>query len=428
VLVALAGLLLAGAAPVDAVVLRAASSPACPDGATDPGELVRDVPWAQASFDLDRISPLVTGSGQVVAVIDTGTDGGRPQLEGRVLSGWDLLRNAPDDGVDCASHGTAVASLIVAQPDSQVGLRGLAPGARILPVRVTDTDPGDAQARETSPAVLARAVRWATAHGATVIDVSPVTSQDAPGLRSAVRAALAAGVVVVAAAGDEHHDSKAQYDGPVYPAAYPGVIGVGAIDDTFTRLDSSDVGSYVAVTAPGASVLGATRIAGYQQWNGTSIAAAFVAATAALVRAARPGSSPAQVAERITATADPAALARGTLGYGAGVVDPYRAVGEVVSRVTSTPPAGVAPRRVDPAVAAKDTWWHHTRVVAGLATGVVAVLLVLLLCGIVVLRRGRGRDWQPGRAEPPEAARDLGPGADEDADLFAPPAVEAGRE
>jgi type VII secretion-associated serine protease mycosin len=426
VLAALAGLVLAGPAPALAAAPRTAASAGCPNGAADPGDFVRDVPWAQHWFDPDRIGPLATGSGQVVAVIDTGTDGNRSQLSGRVLAGWDELRQQPDAGTDCSSHGTAVASLIGAQRDSQVGLRGLAPGAKILPVRVTDTDPANAEAKDVGPAVLAAAVHWAATHGATVIDVSPTTAQDDPRLRKAVRSALADGIVVVAAAGDRHDDTKAQFDPPAYPAAYPGVIGVGAVDDTFTRLDSSDVGSYVAVTAPGAQVLGATRIAGFQQWNGTSIAAGFVAATAALVRQAQPGASPAQVSARITTTADPAAFARGTLGYGAGVLDPYRAVAEVATSAPASVPAGLAVPRIDPAAVARSHWWHHTRVVAGLATGGVAVLLVLLLSGVTVLRRGARRAWRPERATYPRTVPD--PEDDEDADLFAVPPAEPARE
>ena len=265
----------------------------CGNNAANPGRVVRDIPWQQKWLAPERVWPLATGAGQTVAVIDSGVDGTHPQLAGHVLAGFDVLRNAPDDNVDCISHGTAVASLIAARRSDEVGFHGLAPGAQILPVRVTDVDPASDPTGPKQPTAkaLATAIAWAVAHDATVIDVSPALTVDDPQLRAAVEQARQAGIVVVAAVGDQHNPAYAT-DPPTYPAAYPGVIGVGAVGIGFTRTGNSNVGPYVRVTAPGDATLAATRQSGYQDWTGTSIAAATVAGTAALVRQAWPGLGP----------------------------------------------------------------------------------------------------------------------------------------
>ena len=85
-----------------------------------------------------RLAPLATGAGVTVAVVDSGVDRVHPQLAGRVLAGADLLDPGGDGGRDCAGHGTGVASIIAAAPRPDVAFRGLAPGARILPVRVSE--------------------------------------------------------------------------------------------------------------------------------------------------------------------------------------------------------------------------------------------------------------------------------------------------
>jgi membrane-anchored mycosin MYCP len=397
-----------------------AASP-CQAGAATPGEIVRAVPWAQKWMDPDRLRPLATGAGQVVAVIDSGTDGTHRQLRGRVARGYDLLRDVPDNDVDCLSHGTAVASLIAGLRVSGIGLRGLAPQARILPVRVTDVDPAtDVDAsRQPTPAMLAAAIRWATAHGATVIDVSPTSALDRPKLRSAVKAALAAGVVVVAAAGDRH-DERLAADPPTYPASYPGVIGVGAVDRAFTRVPRSVIGPQVLVTAPGDDVLGATRQYGHQTWSGTSISAAFVAGTAALVRQTWPDLTPQQVAARIAATADPAPGGqRG--GYGAGIVDPYRAVTEPLAGLPVSVVPGLAEPHLDPAAQARARWRHRVGVVAMTAAGILFLALFLLTAAIAVRRRGRERSWAPTRAKLPRP--DLDAANLDDADPFGVPLV-----
>jgi membrane-anchored mycosin MYCP len=408
---------------------KKATAPACTTGAAGPGQLIRDVPWQQTWLDPERVWPFATGAGQVVAVIDSGADGTHPQLRGRVLPGYDVLRSTPDDNADCLSHGTAVASLIAAQQVPDVGLRGLAPDAQILPIRVTDVDPSTDQdgPRQPTPSMVATAIRWATAHHATVIDVSPSFRIDDPGLREAVDAAQAAGIVVVAAVGDRHNPTYLR-DDVTYPAGYDGVIGVGAVDRTFIRAATSDVGPHVLVCAPGDEVVAATRITGHQAWSGSSIAAASVAATVALVRQAWPGLRPNEVADRIVATADPAPGGQQGPQYGHGIVDPYRAVTEQVSGQQPVRIDGLPAPKADPAAQAHVGWWRSTSHLALITAGSGVVALAVVVAVALVAPQGRHRQWRPQRAavtrQAPDPEADLLP--DDDGDLFALPERAAG--
>ena len=165
----------------------------------------------------------------IVAVLDSGVDRRHPQLRGRVLPGRDLL-DGGDGSTDCVGHGTAVAGIIAAAPAGGTGFAGLAPRARILPVRVSEQREVDGEnpGRRVDPAGLARAIRWAVDRDAAVLNLSLVLHHDDPAVRAAVAYAHSRDVVVVAVAGNRQQEGAPT----PYPAAYDGVIGVGAIDET----------------------------------------------------------------------------------------------------------------------------------------------------------------------------------------------------
>ena len=215
------------------------------------------------------------GHGVTVAVVDSGVDYS-PQLAGRV-SAIDLTGQGPRD---CVGHGTAVASLIAASDARARGVPfyGVAPAARILSVKVNTGETGFSR-------LLAQGIRDAAIAGAQVINVSVQTAVSSPALRSAVAFALRRDAVVVAAAGNDNPGSGV---GPYYPASYPGVISVGAVDQAGTLTSYTDRKTRVSVTAPGANIASAWP-GGYNPANqGTSFAAAFVSGVTALVRAAYP--------------------------------------------------------------------------------------------------------------------------------------------
>jgi membrane-anchored mycosin MYCP len=358
-----------------------------------PAQPSPDKPWAQVRLATDRLSSIGEGLGVVVAVIDSGVDARHPQLRGRVLSGRDFLDPAPgnDGRIDCVGHGTAVASIIAATRADGSGLRGLAPGVKILPVRVSEQQviDGETTGRTVGPARFAAAIRWAVDNGADVLNFSVVLRADVPAVRDAVEYAVARDVVVVAAAGNQHE----QNDPRPYPAAYPGVIGVGAIGRDDLRQPFSQVGSYVDVMAPGAGITVASTGRGHIVRDGTSYAVPFVSATAAIIRGMHPEMSAWQVRRRITATADPSAGGPGSESYGSGVVNPYRAAVDLISLAGPSTPA--APRAARPAPISAAAHSERTRERSVLlALGSTAAAGLALACS-TVLARGARRRWRP---------------------------------
>jgi type VII secretion-associated serine protease mycosin len=328
-----------------------------------------------------------------VAVIDSGVDADHPQLsqEGAVLPGKDVL--TPGDNranFDCVSHGTAVASIIAARPREGIGFRGVAPGARILPIRVSERDASDQQGAAVDAAVFAGAIRYAVDAGATVINISLSLYADQKPVREAVRYAQRHDALIVAAAGNAH--SQQGPDPVTYPAAYPGVLGVGATTIDGSRLQSSQVGPYVDISAPGGGVLAATRVRGHRYYDGTSFATGFVSGTAALVRAADPRMPAAEVAARLLATATPAPGPADQ--YGAGVVNPYRAVQDVLATTRPAVLPPVKPTTTDPEAVRRAAAWsiagQNARQIAVLA----GILALLVTIAAIVVSAGRRRGWR----------------------------------
>src|SRR5690349_14586965 len=249
-----------------------------------------EAPWAQARLGAGHLAGLATGDGITVAVIDSGVDRANRAL-GKVLVGGDLLDPTGDGRLDCVGHGTAVASLINGD------VYGLAPKATVLSIRVTEQEEvdGTTVGRTSGSAGLATAIRRAVDQGARVINLSLVSYTDNAQVRAAVEDAVAHDVVVVAAVGNR----AAEGNPTPYPAAYDGVLGVGAVGMDGRRLAGSQIGRYVDLVAPGAQIVAAGVPDGFTVREGTSFATPFVAAAAALVREYRPELTAAQVVDRL---------------------------------------------------------------------------------------------------------------------------------
>lgn len=378
----------------------------CPAGTTRPtGQRITTEPWAQRRYEPQRLAGIADGTGVTVAVIDSGVDASQRQLRGSMLRGHDFLSGSGsgDGRTDCVAHGTAVASLIAAASLSGTAFAGLAPGVKILPIRVTETVESGSAGRAGTAGGLARAIDAAVHDGARVLNISMVLYRDDARVRAAVQGAIRAGAVVVAAVGNGH-TSTGGPDPVPYPAAYPDVIGVGAISEDGYRFADSPIGSYVDVAAPGDHVLAAVPGSGLGYFSGTSFATPFVSATAALIlsRTLNGGTSGDRVAgtggqvvreviARIAGTADPAPASRHSGSYGYGVLNPYRAVTEVEATATVVPPTPVVSgQRLDalPGAVAR-------REALLLATGMLATAAIVLFLGSV-LARGARRRWRTG--------------------------------
>lgn len=365
--------------------------PGCADD-TRPPQPITSLPWAQQRYAPERLTPLATGASVTVAVIDSGVDDTHPQMKGQVLRGRDFLDSGLDGTRDCARHGTAVASIIAATARSGVAFRGLAPRVKILPVRVSEqrSIEGAESGRTVDAATFAESIRWAVDNEAKVVNLSLVSYTDNPALKQAVEYALERDVVVVAAAGNKFADKNPT----PYPAAYDGVIGVGSIGEDGLVSPFSQRGSYVDLVAPGGKVVVAVPERGHIVDDGTSYAAPFVTAAAALIRQYWPNLNARQVTQRLISTTDPAPGSNRD-AYGAGILNPYRAVTETPAPARQPAAGGLPPHQVDPAVAAQTERRSVTQEralwVAGLAGTVAGVALLLA----VVLPRGTRRGWRP---------------------------------
>jgi type VII secretion-associated serine protease mycosin len=355
-------------------------------------------PWPQHLFDPERVWPLATGRSVSVAVLDSGVDGtNQPQLRGVTVAGIDLINPAGGGTTDCAGHGTQVAGIIAARRTPAIGFTGLAPDVHLLSARVSDAEDGTGPTSGTPG--LAHAIDWAVANRAEVINISLTTTTDDPVLRQAVARAVAADAVVVAAAGN--HGSDGDSNPVEYPAAYPGVIGVGAIDAQGHRWDRSGHRGYVDLVAPGVDLVSTQAGGGVVTGlEGTSYAAAYVSATAALVRSRYRTMTASEVARRLFATATPASGGIDGDEYGHGIVNPYLAVTAQTSKASPAPMPGLSPLAVDPATAARQQAWRDRAALALTLAGVAVLVALLVLGAARMLPMGRRRRWRAGLAAP----------------------------
>ncbi|MCM2415142.1 MULTISPECIES: type VII secretion-associated serine protease mycosin [unclassified Streptomyces] len=367
-------------------------------------DTIRAQQWGLDALHTETAWQTTRGKGITVAVVDTGVDGSLPDLAGQVLQGKDMIGFGAGRGDrSWARHGTAMAGIIAGRGHGtgrEDGVLGIAPEAKILPVRVIleATDPSRSKARKSRATALADGIRWAADHGADVINLSlgddSESAHPEPGEDAAVQYALKKGAVVVASAGNGGEKG----DHVSYPAAYPGVIAAAAVDRYGTHASFSTRHWYTSVSAPGDGIVVPAPDGQYYVEWGTSAAAAFVSGAVALVRAAHPGLPPAQIKKLLTDTArnSPSAGRDDARGY--GLVDPAAAIkaGGKLRPAGLRADAGAAGYRkqyfgTGPTPPRKDdgpAGW-----LAPAAGGLGAVLLALA----VVLWRGRGRTAGPRR-------------------------------
>ncbi|ADL49399.1 peptidase S8 and S53 subtilisin kexin sedolisin [Micromonospora aurantiaca ATCC 27029] len=290
---------------------------------------VRDEQWQLEELRAKTAWRTSTGRGVVVAVIDSGVDGTHPDLAGQVLPGLDLVTPDGSDGPDPVGHGTTVAGLIAGRADDDRGVLGLAPDAKILPVRVLDVEN-----RYDDALIIAKAVRWAVDNGAQVVNLSLGGSSDNPALAAALDYAFARDVVVVACTGNLATSTTTEV---WYPAREPGVLAVAGLERTSENLWSGSItGHETVLSAPATGLYGA-RPEGYWRVQGTSFAAPLVAATAALVRARYPKMSAGDVVNRLIATARDLGPTGRDDRFGYGLVDPVAALTADVPAVGHNP-------------------------------------------------------------------------------------------
>ncbi|GDX33428.1 hypothetical protein LBMAG16_02590 [Actinomycetes bacterium] len=284
--------------------------------------------WGLQFIHANEVWAISNGTGVVVAVIDSGS-GPNPDLNSNILPGRSIIRGRyieSSSDVDPFGHGTHVAGIIAAQNNNDIGIAGVAPNAKILPIRILDS------AGDGTESDLAIAIRYAVDQGVRVINLSLGGKIETTSLITALQYAADRNVLVVAAAGNGGPNSAV-----TYPAGDDLTLAVTAIDQLLNAPSFTQRGSYIDITAPGVSICSTSRddtvvdlsrrCAGasepYITMSGTSMAAAFVSGVAALIISAQPALTAIQVREVILATAtDIGELGRDAT-FGAGLVNVY---------------------------------------------------------------------------------------------------------
>ncbi|MEO3875939.1 S8 family serine peptidase [Nonomuraea sp. B12E4] len=289
------------------------------------------------TLQLTQAWRITRGSGVTVAVLDSGVDPRHRDLAGSVRVGRDFTVGANPLGTRPRRlHGTYMASLIAGHGHGRQGKQGIigvAPEADVLSVRVIleDEEPGfrEFNSAERFEDVVARGIRYAVDEGADVINMSISKELATREERAAIRYAIAKGVVLVAAAGnDGDRKFPGDYAPYSYPAAFPGVVSVGATDRRLRRAAFSNSNSSVLVAAPGVDIMGAGPGGAYWVGRGTSQATALVSGVVALIKAKFPQMSPPLVVRALAAGAVDRPPGGYDTGTGFGVVNAPRALAE----------------------------------------------------------------------------------------------------
>ncbi|MCB5909309.1 S8 family serine peptidase [Streptomyces pinistramenti] len=367
---------------------------------------IRDAQWPLKAFDAEKIWNLSTGKGVTVAVIDDGVNSQHPDLKGNVLPGKDFMDGGSAEPENGDTHGTQMASEIAGHghgPGGESGVKGLAPDAKILPLR----DKGGNEDGFSS------SIRYAVDKGASVINISQGGSS-ADGEQAAIAYALQHNVLIVTASGN---DGKGP-EGIGYPGSYHGVLTVGGVQNTGEIWPKSNYGPQVLLTAPAVDIIsaGGSGSSLYQKGTGTSDSTAFVSGAAALLRAKFPDLTPGQIVNRLTKTAGLPDSAKGTSlpdqKYGYGFIQPLAALKRdipagskngplTMPKVDSSPSAGDSTGSQGTDDKGGSSQAVEKAGVSPLFIGliVVAVLVVLGIILVIVLvarRKGRRNGPPPG--------------------------------
>ena len=396
-----------------AVWVAAGSAPAFADQ-------VRSQEFWLSQLNVSQAWQASQGTGITVAVLSDGVAAQHVGLAGIVTTGPDFTGTGSVPG----QMGTEVASLIAGRgtgPAGGSGIVGIAPKAHILSVQVT-LDPASTALDSTAtgaalPSDIAQGIRYAVNHGAKVIDLPPDPGRPNPNAiaalpvprfatqapqlngilaaeggsaseQQAVAFALSKGVVLVAPAGDNALGT----DAANFPASYPHVISVGAIDSSFNRGVFSSNQPYVSVLAPGVGVTAANSAGGYTTVSSTTAASAIVSGIAALIKAQYPKLTLLQVQQAITTSARQAGTAVKAPGSGTGTVDAGRAM--LAAAALAAPPADQAGAKAQPLAspAVPAAVPVSNGLVPGLVRAVLISLAVLaLLIGAIMWYRRRDR-------------------------------------
>jgi type VII secretion-associated serine protease mycosin len=373
----------------------------------------RDAQWALETLQAKSAWDVSRGAGVTVAVIDTGVNAGHVDLEGNVLRGKDFIDGdddaSPVSSEEQATHGTEIASIIAGHGHGEGaadGVMGLAPEAKILPIRVNIEGQSG----------FSDEIRYAVDSGASIINIS-MTLQDSQYANSAspedlkaISYALDKDVLIVAGAGND----GTQGDLP-FPANSAGVVAVGGIDRSGSAWGDSNSGPGIMLTAPAERIVSAgwpgnkLRIT-----DGTSNSTAFVSGAAALLRSKYPDLTAGQIANRLVKTAVLPDASKGTSlpdeRYGYGIIRPLAALTEDIpaggklgplkapgaQSASAIPGAG----KSESDYASENKKADQKRMVVFGVLGLIGLVVVGLIVWLIVRSARRNRNGPGGPASP----------------------------
>jgi thermitase len=308
-----------------------------------------------SASNIEKAWSVTQGSSNViVAVIDTGIDANHPDLKanlwkapsqnGRPSSGnvygWDFVTKSSNP-TDQHGHGTHIAGIIGAIANPKTGTAGVTQNVQIMPVRYySETAPGNVNLANTI-----KALHYAIDNGAKIINYSGGGPEYSEEEFQAMKKASDKGVLIVAAAGNEHHNTDAE-ENRYYPAAYQlkglnNIITVASIDSQSKLLPSSNWGvKSVDVAAPGEGILSTIPGGRYGKMTGTSQATAFVSGVAALILSKQPALTPSQVKDIIMKNVTLVANLRGKIASN-GKIDAYKALQAIAAPAPAKPAAPI---------------------------------------------------------------------------------------
>ncbi len=306
-----------------------------PNGLTPPADVVPNDAlwvnqWSQPKTRTNRAWEVTSGAPTVkVAILDSGVDPAQPDLQGRLLAGYDFY-NGDSSPADDYGHGTQVAGVAAAQSGNGIGVAGYCGACSILPVKITGSN------GYASWSAMASGIAWATDRGARVINLSFAGSSGSTAVAEAIAYARSHGALVTASAGNYGAST------PTYPAAYPGALAVASTGATDALESYSNYGSWVQLAAPGCNygTGRTTSSALFGNFCGTSSAAPALAGIAALAFSFAPTSTTTQIEAALESSATPVG---GFVRYGRA--DAWRTLATLgAAEPTPTVPlAGAAP-------------------------------------------------------------------------------------
>jgi subtilisin family serine protease len=320
-------------------------------------------------YDMSRIEAPTAwdcglgGQGVRVAVIDTGVDLDHPDLAANLVGGRSFVpgtSSANDDN----GHGSHVAGSVAAVANNG-GVIGVAPQAKIMPVKVLDYSGSGYYSW------FASGIVWATDNGADILNMSLGGTSAHYILNDAVNYAYNRNVLIVAAAGncgDQYYvfNGCSEQDQPLYPAAYSRVMAVAATNSNDQQASYSNQGTYVEIAAPGSNIYSTHRNGGYDTYSGTSMASPHVAGLAAILLDQNPSHSANQIRSLINASALDLGNAGRDIQFGYGRIDAEQAI---IDGRSVLPATNIEDDIQVPAQLVTETEFAPDKVIVGLENG-----------------------------------------------------------